>query len=103
MPAALAATLSALAMPASPEGVQHWQFSFSQPGSALSGVALTAQPDAPWQLQLQLPVHARDRGALDARLGELRQRLAGRGAHIGDIEFHSPLDAFETPDRPDRR
>lgn len=98
-PAVLGSALSALSMPASPDGVQHWQFSFSQPGSALSGVALTAHHDAPWQLQLQLPAHARDRSALDARLGELRQRLAGRGAHIGDIELHTTHDPFDSAER----
>lgn len=91
-PAMLGAALTALAMPVSADGVQHWQFSFSQPGSALSGVAFTAAPDAPWQLQLQLPAHARERSALDARLGELRQRLASRGALVGDIDLHDPVE-----------
>jgi hypothetical protein len=101
-PAALGAALSALRMPASPDGLQHWQFSFSQPGSLVSGVSLTAQPDMPWQLQVNLLVQAqthghlpnqtRERSALDARLGELRQRLLGRGALIGDIELHDSLD-----------
>ena len=100
--AALGAALSALRMPASPDGLQHWQFSFSQPGSLVSGVSLTAQPDMPWQLQVNLlaqaqahghlPNQARERSALDARLGELRQRLLGRGALIGDIELHDPPD-----------
>ncbi len=97
-PAVLGAALSALTMPASPEGIQHWQFSFSQPGSAVSGVTLTAQPESPWQVQVTLQNHAlslsqgRERGALDARLGELRQRLLARGAAIGDIELRDPFD-----------
>ncbi len=97
-PAVLGAALSALSMPASPEGIQHWQFSFSQPGSAISGVTLVAHPEAPWQVQVTLLPHAlsttqaRERSALDARLGELRQRLLGRGAAIGDVELHDPLD-----------
>jgi hypothetical protein len=90
--------LSGLQAPASADGLQHWQFSFSHPGAPLSGVSLTARPDAPWQLQLQLPAHARERNALDARLGELRQRLNGRGAHIGDIELQ---DLHDTPGRHD--
>lgn len=97
-PAVLGAALSALTMPASSEGVQHWQFSFSQSGSAVSGVTLTAQGAAPWQVQLNVQAHAttpalaRERGALDARLGELRQRLLGRGVSIGDVELHDLLD-----------
>lgn len=122
-PAALGAALSALRMPASPEGVQHWQFSFSQPGSALRGVVLTAQPHAPWQLQVLVDGHgpghvpltalaqsvaqsvaqsaaqsaaqSRERIALDARVAELRQRLAGRGALVGDIELRDLQDSLE--------
>lgn len=96
--ARLGASLAALTMPASPLGPQHWQFSFFQDGSMLSGVALTAQPGAPWRMQLQTQgsahesAHWRERQALDARLGDLRQRLAGRGAQIGDIALHDPWD-----------
>ncbi len=98
MPAALGAALSALTMPASPEGLQHWQFSFSQAGSVVGGVTLTAQPQAPWLVQVNLhapslsSAQLRERGALDARLGELRQRLLGRGAHIDQVELHDPHD-----------
>lgn len=97
-PAALGAALSALTMPASPEGPQHWQFSFSQAGSAVAGVTLSAQPQAPWLVQVNLHAQAlagtplRERHALDARLGELRQRLQGRGAHIDAVELHEPHD-----------
>lgn len=99
MPATLGAALSALTMPASPEGPQHWQFSFAQAGSAVAGVTLSAQPQAPWLVQVNLQAHAlsstalRERSALDARLGELRQRLLGRGAHIDGVELldtHDP-------------
>lgn len=94
----LRAALSGLQVPASSDGLQHWQFSFSHQGAPLSGVSLTARPDAPWQLQLQLPAHARERPALDARLGELRQRLNTRGAQIGDIELRELHDAPDLPD-----
>lgn len=98
LPPALGAALSALTMPASPEGPQHWQFSFSQAGSAVAGVTLSAQPQAPWLVQVNLHAQAlagtplRERSALDARLGELRQRLLGRGAHIDAVELHEPHD-----------
>lgn len=98
MPAVLGSALSALTMPASPEGLQHWQFSFSQAGSVVGGVTLTAQPQAPWLVQVNLHAQSlssaqwRERGALDARLGELRQRLLGRGAHIDQVELHDPQD-----------
>jgi hypothetical protein len=96
VPASLGAQLAALTVPASPDGAQHWQFSFAQPGSPLSGLVLSAQPHAPWQVQVQmaLPAQARERSAMDARLAELRQRLAGRGALVGEIELQdsSALD-----------
>jgi hypothetical protein len=94
----LRAALSGLQMPASADGLQHWQFSFSHQGAPLTGVSLTARADAPWQLQLQLPAHARERHALDARLGELRQRLSGRGADIGAIELRELHDSPDPPD-----
>lgn len=98
LPATLGAALSALTMPASPEGPQQWQFSFAQAGSAVAGVTLTAQPQAPWLVQVNLQAPAlsssllRERSALDARLGELRQRLLGRGAHIDAVELHDTHD-----------
>lgn len=89
-PQSLGQLLSALRVPASPDGVQRWEFQFaSDSGLALQGLTLTGQPGSTLTVHLHANTNApwREREISSQRLGELRQRLAERGAPVDGLHW----------------
>jgi hypothetical protein len=89
----LSGYLSALQMPASPEGPQLWEFQFAgDSGLAVQGLTLSgtsAQPGSALTVHLHANpnVPLRDRELSAQRLDELRQRLGERGAPVQGLHW----------------
>jgi hypothetical protein len=87
------AALARLQAPAQAHGAQQWQFGLVDTGGPLQGVQLQMPAQGAhgshgaglWQVSVYSS--ARDRGALQAHLDKLRDRLQARGARVGDVRM----------------